>query len=302
MATERSLRLPEFIGAGPARTGSTWLHQVLEGHVDLPYGVKETQFFSHFYDKGIDWYERHFRYAIGNRPLVEICPPYFFKPECLERIKLHIPNCKVFVTMRDPVDRVYSTYKLMRHTATARKGTFEQILAAWPSIAGGGRYAFYLKSWFENFGRENVLVTLYDELRAEPQKYLNRVTDFIGVDKIALSERPQIGSDVNAFARAPKNRKLAHYANTFTYWLRGRQAYGVINSLERAGVFKFCYGRGEPFPQLTPEQDVSLRERFRPDVEALEELLAIDLSAWKKPRAQRTVDTSPRRAQRSAIG
>ena len=300
---ERSLRLPSIIGAGPARTGSTWLHQVLEGHVDLPYGVKETQFFSHFYDKGIDWYARHFRYATGERPIVEICPPYFFKPESLERIKLHIPDCRIFVTMRDPVDRVYSTYKLMRHTAAARKGTFEQILASWPTIAGGGRYAFHLKDWFAKFGRENVLVTMYDELRAEPQNYLNRITDFVGVEKIALSDRPEIGSEVNAFARAPKNRRLARRANALVYWLRARQAYGMINLLERSGVLEFCYGRGEPFPALTPEQDVSLRERFRPDVEALEELLQLDLSAWKKPRAPRTVEASAaRRIQRSASG
>ena len=64
----------------PAGTGTTWLHRVLEGRVDLPYGVKETQFFTNYYDKGIEWYARHFRYATGERKIVEICP-YFFKDE-----------------------------------------------------------------------------------------------------------------------------------------------------------------------------------------------------------------------------
>jgi hypothetical protein len=32
-------------------------------------------------------------------------------------------------------------------------------------------------------------------------------------------------------------------------------------------------------------QDERLRERYLPEVEALEKLLAIDLSAWKKSRA-----------------
>ena len=72
------------------------------------------------------------------------------------------------------------------------------------------------------------------------------------------------------------------------YWFKGRQAYGVVNLLERAGVWEFCAGRGEAFPRLTPEQDARLRARYLPEVEALEELLRVDLSAWKKPRASRT--------------
>jgi hypothetical protein len=170
-------------------------------------------------------------------------------------------------------------------------------------MGGGNRYAFHLKKWFETFGRENVLITLYDELRAEPQKYLNRVTDFMDVEQITLSERPQIGDDVHAFKRAPKNRRLARRATRLIYWLQGYQAYGVINLLERSGVWEFCNGRGEPFPPLTPEQDERLRKRYLPEVEALEELLTIDLSAWKKPRAPHDIENPPpRRQQRLANG
>jgi hypothetical protein len=70
------------------------------------------------------------------------------------------------------------------------------------------------------------------------------------------------------------------------YRLQGRQAYGVINLLERMGVWNFCYGRGDPFGRLTPEQEQNLRERYLPEVEALEELLRIDLSGWKRPPAR----------------
>ena len=291
MAIARPLRLPEFIGAGPGRTGTTWLHNVLEGHVDLPYGVKETLYFTTFYHKGIEWYARHFRYANGDRKIAEICP-YFFDTEARERIKAVMPDCKIITTMRDPVDRLYSMYKLLRYSAAARRGTFEQTLNVWPSMAKGNRYASNLKGWFETFGRENVLATMYDELRSDPQKYLNRVTDFMAVERIALSGRRDLRDDANSFARAPKNRKLARNAFKLMYWLKGHQAYGLVNLLERAGVWQFCGGRGELFLPLTPEQDARLRERYRPEVEALEEMLMIDLSAWKKPRALRNSETA----------
>jgi hypothetical protein len=289
MSASIKLRLPEIIGAGPPRTGSTWLHRALEGHVDLPYGIKETGFFYLHYDKGIDWYARHFRYATGERRVAEICC-YFFKTEARERIKIHMPNCKIITTMRDPVDRLYSMYKLLRYTAGARRGTFEETLNAWPMMASGNQYARHLKGWIDTFGKENVLVTMYDELRSDPQQYLNRVTDFMSVERIALSGRPKIGDDVHSIVRAPKNRRLARRATSLRFWLQGRQAYGVVNLLGRAGVWQFCGGRGEPFPRLTPEQEARLRERYLPEVEALEEMLMIDLSAWKKPRAPRVVD------------
>ena len=292
MSQKGKYRLPEFLGVGPPRTGTTWLHNVLEGHADLPYGIKETGFFSVYYDKGIDWYARHFRYATGERPVGEISC-YFFEPEARERIKTHIPNCKIIVTMRDPVDRLYSMYKLLRHTAAVRRGTLEETLNLWPSMAKGNRYASHLQGWFDQFGRENILVTMYDELRSDPQQYLNRVTGFVGIDRIALSDRPGIRDDVYAFHRAPRNRKLARNASRVKHWLKGRQAYGVINLLERAGVWQFCGGRGEAFPPLTPEQDARLRQRYLPEVEALENMLGIDLSAWKKPRAPRVLENSP---------
>src|SRR5208337_3499439 len=70
-----------------------------------------------------------------------------------------------------------------------------------------------------------------------------------------------------------------------------------------SSVWEFCQGRGELYPRLTPEQDERLRARFIPEVEALEELLMIDLSAWKKPRSPRSIETSPApRLQRLANG
>jgi len=287
MSPAMTRRLPEIIGAGPGRTGTTWLHRVLEGHVDLPYGVKETQFFNTFYDKGIDWYARHFRYATGERKIAEICP-YFFHPDAPARIKTHIPNCRVITTLRDPVDHAFSAYKLVVHFAWAQ-GTFDEVLKSRPNLGSGNRYASHLKTWFDLFGRENVLVTMYDELRAQPQSYLDRVTDFMGIERIAISARPEIRDDVHSFARAPRSVTLARRARRMMYRLQGRQAYGVSNLLERAGVWDYCYGRGEPFGLLTPEQEQRLRERYLPEVEALEELLGIDLSVWKKSQTRRAI-------------
>lgn len=106
-----SVRLPDFIVIGPPRTGTTWLHRVLEGHVGLPAGIKETQFFSWNHGQGLQWYHSFFRDIPLALPAGEIAPACFDHPEARERIAALIPHCRIVCTLRDPVARLYSQYK-----------------------------------------------------------------------------------------------------------------------------------------------------------------------------------------------
>jgi hypothetical protein len=54
--------------------------------------------------------------------------------------------------------------------------------------------------------------------------------------------------------------------------------------LRKAGIWRFSFRGGGEFGPLDPALDRQLRERFRPEVEALEEMLGRDLSAWRRPR------------------
>ncbi len=274
--------LPGFIGIGPGRTGTTWLHRALAARVDLPRGTKETGFFGPNFSKGIDWYAAHFRHARGARKVAEVSP-YFNRPKAAERIRQILPDCRFICTLRNPVDHAYSTYKLMRHYVWTRT-SFEDTLKHRPHLDEANQYASHLKRWFGLFGRENVLVTNYDELRASPQSYLDRICKFAGIAPIDLSEAGFDSDEVNAFPRAPRNRHLAQNARHVLFWLRSHRAYRITSAIDRAGIWRFCFGRGEPFPPLALELQQELIARWLPEIEAAEELLGWDLSAWKAPR------------------
>ena len=66
--------------------------------------------------------------------------------------------------------------------------------------------------------------------------------------------------------------------------MRRHRWHRTAELFEHAGVWKFCFGGGEEFGALDPKIDGRLREHFRPEVEALENLLGRDLSAWKTGR------------------
>ena len=276
-------RLPDFLGVGPPRTGTTWLHRALVGRVGLPARVKEINFFDVYYDKGMDWYRSHFQHCDPALPMGEVCN-YFAFPKARERIQAHMPRCKIIVSLRDPVERAYSHYKLMRCRAYTKAG-LEDFLATRPQVTGANRYAFHLADWFARFGREQVLVLLYDDLRKDQQAYFDRVCDFLGIARASLAGAKGLHDSVNSFSTMPRSHKLAQNARHVRVYLKRNRAYRTINLLDRIGAWEFCFGGGELYPRLTPEQDARVRARFAPEVEALEELLKIDLSAWKRTSA-----------------
>jgi hypothetical protein len=299
-SSDQGLRLPDFIGIGPARTGTTWLHHALTPGVVLPRGTKETSFFSSRYSLGIEWYAWHFRNAGAASVAGEVCP-YFADARAPERIAKHIPGCKIICTVRDPVERAWSYYRMRRYYGTTRV-SFEESLTAHPNIAEGSRYAFHLTNWFQRFGREPVLITFYDELHDNPQAYLDRICGFIGIEPISLQQAQPAKRSVNAIDRPARNRKRARKAQRWLGNLRDHRAYRTIDLLDRLGFWDFSFGGGEPFPALDPEVERRVRERFRPEVVALEDLIGVDLSRWKLPRAARATPQSARGVEsRSAI-
>jgi hypothetical protein len=162
---------------------------------------------------------------------------------------------------------------------------FEECVARHPHIREENRYAFHLRSWMKLFGKERTLVLFFDDLHADEQAFCDSVCDFIGVDSIDLHTITFPREAHNTIRRAPKYNKLAQNARHLRKWLRDHNAQGMVRLLQRAGVWRWCFGRGEEFAPLSPEVDARLRALFRPEVEALEEIVGRDLTSWKFGRS-----------------
>jgi len=277
--------LPDFIAVGPPRTATTWLERVLEGHVGLPAGIKETDFFGKHYQLGLQWYAAHFRGLDRTRPLGEICPVYFDSPAARDRIARYIPRCRIICTLRDPVERLYSHYRLLRREGWLGPITLEAALAkdlTWSgpgNLHGSNRYAAHVRGWRETFGADNVLVMLHDDLIANPNDYLARVCAFVGIAAFTLPEG-RARERVNTVERAPANPWIARRARKLRESLIRRRMYKILHACQP--LWDFCSGRGDPFPPLDPALEARLRASLRPEVEALEDLLHRDLSNWKE--------------------
>jgi hypothetical protein len=289
---EQAGHLPDFIAIGPQRTGTTWLYRVLAGHVGLPRKTKETDFFSEHYTKGMEWYLEFFRDCAPGLPMGELSPNYFAALLACERIAFHVPECRIICTLRDPVDRLYSFYRLMRHNGWTR-ATMEEFAESDTFATEANRYAHYLGRWRERFGAERVLVALYDDLESATQHFMDTICGFIGIAPASLENSPLLGKRVNSVTRGPRVALLAEQVWKLRRWLpeARRRACDHVAAQGWGMALQFSRRRRIRPAQSRPHR--RLRERFRTEVEALEEMLGRDLSAWKL--------SSPERAERVAV-
>lgn len=278
--SDKPIVLPTFIGVGPPRTGTTWLDAILRGHVNLPTGLKETLFFDQRYELGLPWYQSHFRNLRPGVPTGEFGPSYFSSGAARERIARHIPDCRIICTLREPVARLYSNYKMWRRLALV-KDSFARVAERHEGLLVYSHYASNIAAWRQLFGRDNTLVLIHEEALLDRQRYVDGLCEFIGAERLDLAKVAKVDENVVTVERAPKSRRMARRARQLRGFLATHRYWRTRNLMHP--VFEFCMGRGERFPPLDEELETHLRSRFEPEIVALEELLGRDLSIWRKP-------------------
>jgi hypothetical protein len=122
-ATAGRRQLPSFILAGAQRAGTTSLYRALMSHplIHSANFHKGVNYFDVNYHRGFAWYQGHFpttahlrrgRAAGPGEPITfEASGYYMFHPCAPERIARHLPDVRILLMLRDPVERAFSAYK-----------------------------------------------------------------------------------------------------------------------------------------------------------------------------------------------
>jgi Sulfotransferase domain len=290
MSNGKVLRLPGFIHVGPPRTGTTWLHEALKGHIGLP-KIKETRFFDTYYNRGVEWYCNTFDDYPPEVPAGEMGPTYFSNAVARERIKLHIPDCKIIITLREPAARLYSMYRLTRAGRHPAEDTFEEYWRY--QIDCGGdlcSYAAQLKRWQATFGKSRVLVRFYEDLSSDPQGYLDSICDFIGARRVALDSVRTADTKVYSAPTAAHSSALGWRSFAALYWASRHGARPLLEFARRTALGKMLRRKFvEDFEPLSAELADEIRAMTLPETEELERMTGRDLSSWK-PRSRRKFD------------
>ena len=101
-----------FLVIGAQKCASTWIYDILRDHRQVLLSErKELDFFSYHYERGFQWYERQFGPPNGWLAVGEISPSYFHEPAVPARLGEYLPEAKIIVSLRDPVERALSHHR-----------------------------------------------------------------------------------------------------------------------------------------------------------------------------------------------
>src|SRR5271154_2914667 len=212
--------MPDFLVIGAPKAGTTALHAALSEHPALYMSaIKEPKFFlsdgppptkggpgdaltyrEHVWRRAD--YEALFAPAPPGPLRGESTPLYLYDRAALDRIRDTLPQARLIVIVRDPVERAHSNWAHLWSAGLEPVADFvracgeeeRRIDAGWASFwhyTGLGRYGEQLQDLFTLFPREQVLVLRYRRLVDEPVQTLDQICAFLGVPTGVLTQLPR---------------------------------------------------------------------------------------------------------------
>jgi Sulfotransferase domain len=221
--------LPDFIVAGVQKGGTTFLYQEMLRHPEIRGSLtKEVHFFDGNFDKGVDWYSGMFPRSSSNARVIrgEASPAYIFHPAAVRRIAETLPDPRLVIVVRDPVQRALSHYKHERRLGYEPSATFEEALELEESrvaeefdrLSDGslgssfavGHYAYTRRGLYADqleraaalIGRERLLVLISEEMFADPVAATFAALDFVGATRQPING---VGANDMSFESEPMN-------------------------------------------------------------------------------------------------
>jgi hypothetical protein len=293
--------LPTFIGIGAPKAGTTWLFRCLAEHPEVfVAAVKETSFFDYgTIDGRFGEYEAHFAGGDGYRAVGEVSTRYLGSARAPERVRRHIPHARLFASLRNPVDQIYSHYwHLARQNFHRWHGekvpaTFEEALERFEAVMfEPALYLKHLGRWLEHFERSQLLILFYDDIRARPAEAFAALCAHLGVDDsftpASLTRRDSSmrrGVSPKSAALGRAHSYLYSQLNARLYYplkqLVGvRNAERLKNALKVRPAMEYLFFR-QGYPEMKPATRAHLRARLAGEIEGLADLTGRDLSHWR---------------------
>jgi hypothetical protein len=269
--------IPNFAYIGTSKAGSTWLFNALAGHPDVYLASnKGLYYFDQHFDEGQAWYLDHFR-AAGDRVAVgEISHSYLSSPQAAARIAELNPAMRLLVCLREPVDRAFSDYLDLRKNGQF-DGPFAAALEQFPRLLDRGRYATHLQRYLDLFPRQQLHVSLFDDLRTDPQAYADDVFEFLGIRRLEL---PPADLKSRMPASTPRSTAVAAAAKSASKLAKRTGLRRLRSRVKRSALVRQVLYRPyrDDRPTIDPAVAAELRLGFADEVLRLDSMLGRPVS------------------------
>ena len=183
---------PDFLIIGAQKSGTSALLYNLALHPEIFIARNplnsELKFFTQEkrWKRGVDWYMGHFtrNYCLQGAK----DPRCLFLKKCHSRIHRTVPQAKLIILLRNPVDRAYSqwnhynqVYETNSKSWGWEKTDFETALMSQAEVIERGEYIDQITHLLNFFPREQMYIGIAERLKVNPSYELSKVFSFLEV-------------------------------------------------------------------------------------------------------------------------
>ena len=276
---------PNFFIAGAPRCGTTTLHAWLPSMPGVFMArIKEPNYFSrcvigeeHPMVKPIRKdreYLRLFSEAGDAQVVGEATPFYLADPEAPVEMHRKCPDAHVLASLRDPVERLYSHYFMMRNNVPGM-GSFMDEIQRGLSLQGIrnvayldpvlGLYSRQIERFRREFGKRFKAI-VFEEWTRDTSRTYRAIGEFLGL-KTGVQGAPAPQQRRYSEARGPLVRFL--FGNRYL----SRATESLVPYRLRKYIRKAALVKETPKPPMDPQARAFLVDYYREDVERTQRLL-----------------------------
>lgn len=193
-------KLPDFLIIGAQKSGTTYLHRLLQQHPSIRAGLKkEIHYFDRHYAKSEQWYRAHFHVINSRRNQLcfEATPDYLYHNQVPGRVSEMMQDILGILILRNPVERAYSHYQMMRRRSgnsgdefefavrkekhALEKGNFNFKNDGKHAYLARSLYHIQVKNWLQHFPLRQIHAIQSEDMFRDPEKEVNKIFQFLGI-------------------------------------------------------------------------------------------------------------------------
>lgn len=293
-------QMPTFFVVGAAKCGTTSLHSYLDLHPEISMStVKEPMFFvpeAIREDWSFSWIAKtkseYLALFEANTPVRGESSTAYTKypmfPGVPEAIHAEVPDARMVLVVRDPIERASSAWVQLQQTRNSsnrrgnRLASFAELIGSLDSpenyLVWPGMYMTQIRQYLNFFPKESIMIVDSHELRLNRDSVMRDLFTFIGVNCEFRS--PDFAREINALETKTVERNL------YVRLTNSKTLRTLVDKLPESVRAKAIESVRKPLLKSAekPVIDSDLRKRlevhFRPEVEDLREFTGKAFSSW----------------------
>lgn len=300
---KRTGEKPDFFIVGAPKSGTTAMYRYLKQHPEIFMPErKELHFFgtdiqSSLYVRDREKYLSFFSHIAGEKRVGEASVWYLYSKKAAHEIKEFCPTASIIIMLRNPVDMLYSLHSHFLYNGSEDIDNFQAALDAEGDRRRGQRipvtahfveclfyretvkYAQQVERYLKVFGRENVHIIIYDDLKKDPLGVYQEALTFLGVDEQFKPAFSIVNPNKSVRSKALQRFLLNPPAHT------QKLLKAVLPRFVRSSVWKGLKRlniKCEPRKPMNPDLRKCLQSEFAAEVESLGKIIGKDLSHWSR--------------------